>query len=90
MAEIEGAIYSASSCLKKSKDVYTSFQCNAENMDPKSITIGLSEDALVQRVAFHFYESFSARIENFKISLSLDGKDMNWIEAGVYTADQFQ
>lgn len=48
--EAKGGIYSGASCLTNSKDLYTSFECSSTNISQKSITIGLAEDALVQKI----------------------------------------
>lgn len=50
LMEAKGGIYSGASCLTNSKDLYTSFECSSTNISQKSITIGLAEDALVQKI----------------------------------------
>jgi Sad1 / UNC-like C-terminal len=87
--EVKGGIYSGGNCLTSSKEFYTSFECKGKNMQPKSITIGLAEDALVQHISLYFFESFSARVKSFKVELSLDGEDLNWIDGGRHVTKQY-
>lgn len=88
LVEQRGGIYSGAGCLSKSKDQYTSFVCSPKNMRAKSLTIGLAEDALVEKVELYFFESFSARVKSFTIWLSLDGHDLSWVNGGKHIAEE--